>query len=449
MSDNESEHERRVVRIRRPARAGLSMLVTPNRTTLDTKIVPESMSQHITAIAKPSEAPGEIYAAHFLKMTPLPFQVYFRLSALAKPLNPAFMYLWSDVEMYEWKNQHMRWLFKRLLLFRTPLVEAANETDVGAMVPVSEIADYDKISFYDARGRRQYIMHAQTATNIFRMALEHQDHMFPTPHAPRNPYTNSPFGLGQLATIYTQLNLRYERLPLSLVMFRVSGFDMNRYERHYGAHLRWKAIDGALRDRDLRLEMMCTTLETMYRDTLAPSFSFLIDDFPLMEGETRDVMFELAREYMELSMARVIRNPHHPSIEVILLVFRTEVMKRMVDPHLRQTTNTITSLLTRVRAITAPVRVPPPPPPPQPTEEPTEEPDEEIAPTRRRLHNSLMLLLGLPHEDVSGEIIIPGDPVPAPEDVILVRALPDESDSEDEVLPVRRRSSRSRRRQHA
>lgn len=359
MSNNNTDSGRRVIRIRRVIH---NQGQDSQSIQINTKIIPDSLTGHIMALAKPNQTPGEQYAAEFLKLTPLPFQLYFCMSAIAKPLSTSFMHLWSDVEMYEWKNQHIRWMLKRLILFRTHYTDTVNETDVGAMIPISEIPHCDKIYFFDSCERRQYIMHAQTATNILRMALEHQDHMFPTPHGPKNPYTNNPFNIGQLATIYSQLNLRYERLPLSLVMFRTAGFDMNRFERHYGAHLRWKAIDSALRDRDLRGEMMCTTLEAMYRETFAPSFAFLIDDFAILEGETRDVLYELAREYMELFMSHVIRNSFHPTIEIILHVFRVEVMKRIINPHLLYTTHTITTLLAQARNIAVPLRPPPPPP---------------------------------------------------------------------------------------
>ena len=198
---------RRVIRVRRPAL----------RTTIPAvgaKIIPESTVEHVVGLMIPGKAKGERYAAEFLSSTPLPFQLYFKTCALMRSLNPAFADLWQDVELYEYKNQALRWAFKRLIIFRRPTTIFANETDVGAMIPVSEISDIDKVLFYDSKARRHYIMHAQTAAGILRMALESQDHMFPTPRVPKNPYTNNPFGYGQLSVIYTQLNMRYERFPV-------------------------------------------------------------------------------------------------------------------------------------------------------------------------------------------------------------------------------------------
>lgn len=427
------QRPRVVVRHRRPAHVPLPPLLTPE--TLLTKIRPEKTTGHITAIVPPS-TPGQAHVATFLQITPLPYQLYFPICAIARPLNPVHMHLWQDTYNYEYKNQRTRWTFKRLLMFRSP-VATANETDPGEMVPVSEIPEKNKIVFYDACSRRLYIMHAQTATNIFRMALEHQDHMFPTPHTPRNPYTNQPFGFGQLITIYKQLVARYERLPLSLTMFRVAGFDMNRYERHYGGHLRWCAIAGALRDRDLYNEMMCTTLETMYREAFQSSYAFLIDEFPRLEGETRDILHALAREYMELSMARVVRNPQHPTIEIILIVFRIETMKRLVEPRLSTQTRTISSLLARTRMLIGSIV-------PSPSLEAAAPPEAAPIVPSTRLRSLLESLL-LPDdevEDVSGDVIavqtlpeVPEVPPASPPPTL------DESDSDEEPSPpsVRRR----------
>lgn len=435
-SEPQAPRPRVVVRHRRPARVPLPPLLSTE--SLLTKIRPEKTTGHITALAPPS-TPGQAHAANFLQSTPLPYQLYFPVCAIAKPLNPAHMHIWQETYNYEHKNQSIRWTFKRLLMFRSPIA-TANETDPGEMVPVSEIAEQNKIMFYDACSRRLYIMHAQTATNIFRMALEHQDHMFPTPHAPRNPYTNQPFGLGQLITIYKQLIARYERLPLSLTMFRVAGFDMNRYERHYGAHLRWCAIGGALRDRDMYNEMICTTLETMYRETFQSSYAFLIDEFPRLEGETREILHALAREYMELSMARVVRNPQRPTIEIILIVFRIEAMKRLIEPRLASQSRTISSLLSRTRILLGT----------QPVAPLVMTPVAPIVPPSTRLRSLLESLL-LPDdegEDVSGDVIavrtLPEVPeVPEVHEVheVLDSDASEEPDSDEEPrrIPRRRR----------
>jgi len=81
---------------------------------------------------------------------------------------------------------------------------------------------------------------------IFKLAILNQENYFPSPHIPKNPYTNQKFTYGQLHNIILQLNYLKKKLPVFISIFVNADFDLDIMEESHRIYFDLKAIDNEI-----------------------------------------------------------------------------------------------------------------------------------------------------------------------------------------------------------
>lgn len=132
------------------------------------------------------------------------------------------------------KEFRLRWLVQkfirniRIRLFARRLIGATDLYTMSVVPADSQVRVHDYIS------KSVYVFHTQTAIRIIESALKHSIYGIPTPHVPRNPYTNISFSVPQLISILSQIGMNCARAhrfpPLRLVSFRNSKYDLLRFK---------------------------------------------------------------------------------------------------------------------------------------------------------------------------------------------------------------------------
>jgi hypothetical protein len=114
--------------------------------------------------------------------------------------------------------------------------------DLYTMTPVPHDS---QVRVFDYASKSLYVFHTQTAIRIIDSGLIHSNYGIPTPHMPRNPYTNITFTQAQLISMMTQIGLncaRAHRFPPPRVLnFRKYCYDVVRFKNNSKTILNWEA----------------------------------------------------------------------------------------------------------------------------------------------------------------------------------------------------------------
>jgi hypothetical protein len=135
-------------------------------------------------------------------------------------------------------NQMVRWPIKRLVArWLTRRLRTANTEDLFTMEVPKE-----PVIIKDWRARTSYVFEARTLLKDIRAKLLLSDQLFPTPQAPRNPYTNKAFTDGQLVAAFAALR-RYGYTDWTIESFAECGYDLAKYRTRFQHHLKTKALE--------------------------------------------------------------------------------------------------------------------------------------------------------------------------------------------------------------
>jgi hypothetical protein len=171
------------------------------------------------------------------------------------------------------ENQQLRWCFKRLIQrWRMARFRQANTTDVVTMEEPKQ-----PVFVYDWTTRTKYVFEATTLFRGIRTSLLLADELFPTPKAPKNPYTNQPLTYGQL---HFALNTLREkgRADWTTESFRAADYDLTVFKRRNNMQLRLAALNS----------LFAKPTEIAYVDTLFDFIDFSHDNAEI-EMERKDV----------------------------------------------------------------------------------------------------------------------------------------------------------------
>ena len=138
-------------------------------------------------------------------------------------------------------NQSIRWLFKRLVTkFLARSLRKVNETDPVTMEPIRQPV---LLLWYPQRTFYQFEAEA-FARQIHKMLVSNDGHL-PTPHLPRNPFTNEAIPLGQLIGLVNQCKA-FGHTTWALEAFAKSHFNRDLFSLIHRKPLRLQAVRSTL-----------------------------------------------------------------------------------------------------------------------------------------------------------------------------------------------------------
>ena len=107
-----------------------------------------------------------------------------------------------------------------------------------------------QVRVFDLSNKSVYVFHTQTAVRIILSGLQHSLYGIPSPHIPKNPYTNLPFQYTQLMTIMEQICVNCARShhipPLRLFHFRKCNYNVEVFKNTYRNYLNMESARALL-----------------------------------------------------------------------------------------------------------------------------------------------------------------------------------------------------------
>ena len=114
-----------------------------------------------------------------------------------------------------------------------------DDCDLYTMEPIPARS---MVALYNIPNRTKYTFHTQTAIKMLQTSLMYSSYGIAAPSAPKNPYTNVPWTVAEMATIVGQIGMnliRNHQFPPKLLMdFRYSAYC---HKKFYSGH--WKALN--------------------------------------------------------------------------------------------------------------------------------------------------------------------------------------------------------------
>lgn len=114
-----------------------------------------------------------------------------------------------------------------------------DDCDLYTMEPIPARS---MVALYNIPNRTKYTFHTQTAIKMLQTSLMYSSYGIAAPSAPKNPYTNVPWTVAEMATIVGQIGMNLiqnHQFPPKLLMdFRYSAYC---HKKFYSGH--WKALN--------------------------------------------------------------------------------------------------------------------------------------------------------------------------------------------------------------
>lgn len=126
--------------------------------------------------------------------------------------------------------------------------------------PITLTAVQQPVIVYDMKNRCRHRFEARALMSHIHSQLLHTSYGFAAPQEPRNPLTNLSLGLGQLASIYTQLT-SYGLCRWTFTGLRAYFFSMERFTKMFETPLRHAAVRSTVL-HDLSNEMAAEQLNS-------------------------------------------------------------------------------------------------------------------------------------------------------------------------------------------
>lgn len=155
----------------------------------------------------------------------------------------AFPFLQRGIEMLEtFVMKHLQIRMRVRKFVRNIHMKIASRRVIGEvdLYTTTAIPRRSQVRVFDIYSKSVYVFHTHTAVRIILSGLQHSIYGIPTPHMPKNPYTNVPFHYTQLMTIMEQICVNYARMhrtpPHRLFNFRKTNYNVEVFKvtyRHY------------------------------------------------------------------------------------------------------------------------------------------------------------------------------------------------------------------------
>jgi hypothetical protein len=172
------------------------------------------------------------------------------------------------LEQYFRAQQRLRRFAERCTRKQILKTIEAKEHDNCDLYTMEPIPARSMVAVYNIVNRTKYMFHTQTAIKMLQTSLTYSAYGIAAPSAPKNPYTNVPWTIAELATIVGQIGmnlLRNHQFPPKLLMdFRYSTYC---HKKFYADH--WKALNIAAATTFFGLT------DDVYRDSV---YEEIIDD---------------------------------------------------------------------------------------------------------------------------------------------------------------------------
>lgn len=165
----------------------------------------------------------------------------------------AFPFVQSGIDVLEaivMKHLQLRMIARKFV--QNVRMRIASRRVIGEvdLYTTTVIPRRSQIRVFDFSSKSLYVFHTQTAVRIILSALNASLYGIPTPHMPKNPYTNLPFHYTQLMTIMEQICGNCARAhhtpPLRLFHFRNCCYDVERFKTKYRHYLNMESARALL-----------------------------------------------------------------------------------------------------------------------------------------------------------------------------------------------------------
>lgn len=142
------------------------------------------------------------------------------------------------------KSQRLRWILRKAVT--RFLVAKSRQRVVGDtmdLVTTEPVPKAQQIVVCDLPTRTIYVFHTQTMVRAINQALLNGLFGIPEPRMPRNPYTNVPWSLQQIISIYSQVQVnlastRNQFMGKLAILFRKHGYDIPTFAQQCAYFLR-------------------------------------------------------------------------------------------------------------------------------------------------------------------------------------------------------------------
>jgi len=183
--------------------------------------------------------------------------------------------LYNAMDDLFYTNQWLRWQFKRIVI--SYLIKKSRKRIIGAesdLVTGEPIAIDDQIKITSTKNRTMYVFSGNVLLKTARTCLEGQVASIPHVKVPHNPYTNTPFSLGELIQIYAKVvaycGQKAKPFPSILSLYRECKFQHHLLLRVNHNYLQLRASENYILNDDSRGDFFIETIQSLMEDFEEP-----------------------------------------------------------------------------------------------------------------------------------------------------------------------------------
>jgi len=183
--------------------------------------------------------------------------------------------IYKEMDQMFYYNQWLRWQFKRIV--RNWLDKKSQNRLIGAesdLVTGEPIKPEEQITITSIKNRTRYIFSGHVLLKTAKTCLEGQVASIPHVKVPHNPYTNTPFSIGELIHLYREVvaycGKKGRPVPAILALYRENKFRHHLLLKINHNYLQMKATESYMLNDDTRGEFFIETMETLLEDFEVP-----------------------------------------------------------------------------------------------------------------------------------------------------------------------------------
>ena len=220
----------------------------------------------------------------------------------------------KDIEDFFYRNQRMRWIARKWIWrvrSRMYSRKRIGEEDFCTLLPIPE---YAQVSVLDFKNRCTYIYHFQSIMKSVQSQLLYSCYGFPEPRVPVNPYTNVPFTINQIISIFSQcsrcLDRRHKFLPTIFLKFRLSNYIIRDFLKNEKSQLNIFAAVNFFKNKDDvdAREMLIETFDDFIESQEVRPSGYLVARRKLREGTLTnyDLWVQLLTSFWIFTTHRIV-----------------------------------------------------------------------------------------------------------------------------------------------
>ena len=151
------------------------------------------------------------------------------------------------------RNQRLRWLCRKWIHRIRIRKIAQRQHGLVDLATCEAIPVAHRVTVFDVPSRSVYHFHTATIHRALLKDLLYQRYAVPAPTAPKNPYTNLTWTLGQMCVILDQIQgnmwrSRHRFVDCVLVKFRQAAYDVAEFQRIFSKHLMFRSAVAFFKD---------------------------------------------------------------------------------------------------------------------------------------------------------------------------------------------------------